>query len=62
MWMKQFTDLQCQLTIVFLVWILVYLNRLHYTRGKKVLTLKGAHEFKAQMAEAYPGFHSMKHA
>ena len=36
MWMKQFTDLKWRLTIIFLVWILVYLKRLHYTRGKKV--------------------------
>ena len=36
MWMKQFTDLKWQLTIIFLVWILVYLKRLHCNRGKKV--------------------------
>ena len=36
MWMKQFTDLKWRLTIIFLVWILVYLKRLHCTRDKKV--------------------------
>ena len=59
MWVKQFTDLQWRLTIIPLVWILVYLERLQYTKGKKGW---GTHELKAPMAGAYPGFHSMKPA
>ena len=47
------------LWLIFLVWILVYLKRLHYSKGKKG---KGTHMLKAQMAGAYPGFLGMKHA
>lgn len=61
MWMKQFTDLQWGLTIEFpgVNSSVSRFKRLHYTKCKKG---KGTHELKAQVAGAYPGFHSMKHA
>ena len=59
--MKQFTYLQWRLVINFpgLNSSVSRKTTLHYTKGKKG---KGTYKLKAQMAGAYPGFLSMKHA